>query len=195
MIAQPDVPRALGAIHWRRNGLLFALAAALSSVTVGSILGGVGAIAPLPMRVALGALVALLGVVLAGSELSGVWRRVLQCDRETPRQWLERGARYGAIRNGLALGHGASTRIGFWAWYAIPFGALLLGNPLYGALIYGSYGATRGVLVWGWVALRSWKIDAGSDVTVWVLAQQTRARRLAALQLLLTCAATVAAIG
>jgi hypothetical protein len=49
-----------------------------------------------------------------------------------------------AARNGLAMGTGFTTRIGFWLWYAVPVSALLSASVLEGAAIYGAYALVRG---------------------------------------------------
>ena len=62
---------------------------------------------------------------------------------ETPRAWLELRNWQTAARNGVALGTGYSTRIGFWLWYLVPIGAFAVGSPVRGALIYAAYAAAR----------------------------------------------------
>jgi hypothetical protein len=61
---------------------------------------------------------------------------------------MHRGPLGWATRNGLALGIGATSRIGFWLWYVMPVTALLSASPLAGAAIYGLYGALRAGGVW-----------------------------------------------
>lgn len=57
--------------------------------------------------------------------------------------WVWRGPVLWPLLNGAALGFGATTRLGFWLWYAIPSGAFLMAEPAVGALIWGAYGFTR----------------------------------------------------
>lgn len=98
--------------------------------------------------------------------LSGHARRPLQCDRETPKEWVWRGPVVWPLLNGAALGFGATTRLGFWLWYAIPGGAFLMGDPTVGAAIWGAYGFTRtssAVVLWYGHAFRS-----DSDKERWI---------------------------
>jgi hypothetical protein len=87
----------------------------------------------------------LLGLAaVGGREL--VSRRLVpppQLDRETAVGWLELGPYRWAVRNGAALGLGATSRLGYWLWYLVPVGAFAAGTPLLGAVVYGAYGLVR----------------------------------------------------
>ncbi len=149
MIARSDVHRTT------RLGLdatLYISAAVLSAGLAGTALGLIGSAIPIEVRLAALMLGAVVACTVASIEL--LWRHlpVPQCDRETPRAWLARGRTYAALRNGFALGHGARTRIGFSSWYVIPAAALLMGQPLIGALVYGTYGLARASSALGWLA-------------------------------------------
>jgi hypothetical protein len=96
--------------------------------------------------VALG-LVSVSGVPAGICDLLHTRWRPIQCERETPKRWVEEGPRRWAIKNGIALGCGAASRLGYWLWYVVPLGALL-GGPLFGSLIYGAYGLTRSAGIW-----------------------------------------------
>lgn len=103
----------------------------LGSVLAESVVAVVGTL--------FGACAAVVGV----AELCG-WRRPpIQRDRETPKEWVARGPVLWPILNGGTLGFGATTRLGFWLWYLIPIGCLLMANPVAGAVIWGTYGFTR----------------------------------------------------
>jgi hypothetical protein len=91
---------------------------------------------------------ALVAVVLGGSELLGKPVAVLQFSRETPQRWIHRGPLTWAMLNGTALGFGGVSRVGLWLWYAIPAAAFLIASPLLGLAIYGLYGTLRGMSVW-----------------------------------------------
>jgi hypothetical protein len=120
------------------SSLLLVAAGVAAAALCGTILGAAGwALAgELRALVVLAALVA----VLVGSFRSPVpWQR----NAETPRSWLELQSWQTAARNGLALGTGYSTRIGFWLWYLVPIGAFAVGTPLGGALIYATYATAR----------------------------------------------------
>jgi hypothetical protein len=98
------------------------------------------------------------------------------------------------VRNGLALGFGATSRIGFCLWYAVPVGALLLARPDLGAAIYGAYGLFRGMAVWVIMfGLDHW-ID-GDDPALWLIGQAETARVVAASYLVLIGVAVAIAVG
>lgn len=82
-------------------------------------------------------------------EVSSREIRPLQRARETSQRWVHLRPIRWTTRNGLALGFGATSRIGFWLWYAVPAGAFLVGSPGLGAAIYGMYGLVRGIGAWG----------------------------------------------
>lgn len=98
------------------------------------------------------------------------------------------------MRNGAALGIGATSRVGFWLWYLIPVGALLVGSPIFGGLVYGAYGFVRGWTVW---LLLLGLLDRmwGDDPAAWLTARYWAARRLAARYLLLLGMAVAVAVG
>lgn len=104
--------------------------------------------------------------------------------RKGPLRW--------AIRNGLSLGFGATSRIGFSLWYAVPLGALLLGSPLLGAAVYGTYGLLRAVAA---PLLLLASVLSRADVSDWLIVHHKRARSLAAGQLVFLGATVVVAVG
>jgi hypothetical protein len=95
----------------------------------------------------------LVAAVLAGGVLvaSATRDRPWQFDVETPTQWLERPGAWPAVLNGLALGAGAVTRLGFWLAWLLPVLAFAVGG-LRGLALGAVYGATRlgasAVLAW-----------------------------------------------
>ena len=102
---------------------------------------------------------------------------LLQHDYETPQSWINIGALRWASINGLVLGFGATSRLGFWLWYAVPLGAFLFGRADLSAAIYGTYGAARGLVVWLFmygVPKGSWKHHA-----TWLLSQRNSAQHIA----------------
>jgi hypothetical protein len=130
------------------------------------------------MRVSLASIFALASIIIAIVELNGRRIRLLQCSRETPKYWLEHGPLKWAIRNGLALGCGATFRIGFWLWYVIPVSAFLIANPLLGMILYGTYAITRGLGVWVLILILVPKL--GQDFGEWLIGYQETARRITA---------------
>lgn len=105
--------------------------------------GLLGALLSDPTRVVLGTALGAVGAGLGIAGVAGGVRRPLQCDRETPKAWVDRGPVLWPALNGVALGVGATTRLGFWLWYSIPAGCVLLASPAAGAAIWGTYGCVR----------------------------------------------------
>jgi hypothetical protein len=116
----------------------------------------------------------------------------LQFDCETPQRWINKGAWRWATRNGLTLGFGATSRIGFWLWYVIPLGAFLLGDPLASAVIYGTYGLVRAL---GAVVILLGMIRLKTDISDRLVAEYDTARVLTAGQLVLLGVATAIVVG
>jgi hypothetical protein len=95
-------------------------------------------------------------------------------------------------KNGLTLGCGAFSRVGFWLWYAVPAGALLTATPVLGALLYGTYGLVRGLGPWGLVyasRLRGW-----DELRIELVAGGDLARAASALALTVLAVATIVAV-
>jgi hypothetical protein len=137
------VLRNQGGRSWISKAIAYALASAVAGLVAGAILGTAGGLLPLDIRLAMGSILAIAAIVIGSLELAGRRTQLLQIDCETPQRWMNRGALQWATRNGLTLGFGATTRIGFWLWYVIPLGAFLVGDPIAGAVIYGAYGLVR----------------------------------------------------
>jgi len=123
--------------------LTYVLAGTVGGAAAGAALAAVGSLIPLQVRVVLATTAALVGVSVGVLELLGRRIRPLQCNRETPRRWMSSGAVGWAVRNGLALGTGASSRLGFILWYVVPTAALLSANVALGAGIFATYGFFR----------------------------------------------------
>jgi hypothetical protein len=147
------------------------------------MLGALGHLLSLNLRIILTTVLALLAIVFGALELCGRVIKPLQCDRETAQRWLNYGALRWATLNGLALGFGAGSRLGFWLWYVVPLGALLIADPFLGALIYGAYSFTRGAAVWFIIlGLSRW---VKGDIAQWLIGRHHTARLIAAGQLVL----------
>lgn len=117
--------------------IFFVSGCSLAACT-GLVLAGFGSLLGSPLRESLAG-VAAIGV------LAGALRRDLpwQLNRDTALSWLYFHDWRTAAFNGAELGAGFPTRMGLWLWYAIPLGAFASGDPLAGALIYGTYAAVR----------------------------------------------------
>jgi hypothetical protein len=172
VIARPDVPRG-NAGPWQGRAAVYTAAAAISGTFSGAVLGSLGAATPLQLRVLIAMALAACAIAVGIRQTCGAVP-VLQCNRETPRRWLQQGYLRAALKNGVALGNGSTTRVGFWSWYAIPLGALLIGDVGLSALVYGVYGTVRALAVWLWLALSRFAGDRPRT-----LAAQTRILMLA----------------
>lgn len=175
-----------------QKAALYSLSAVFAGLVSGWLLGFIGSFVPLEIRVAAATLLGIAAIVVALLELNGRHPHLLQCNRETPQDWVHKGPTKWAIQNGLALGCGATSRIGFWLWYAVPLGAFLVASPWLGAAIYGAYGAVRGMSVWlifFGLARRNEHWDE------WLLSQKETATLVAAGQLLLLGIVTVIGVG
>ena len=99
-------------------------------------------------------LIGLLALAYAVSDVG-----LLRLPRPTLRQavpitWWRWWRPYGAaLAYGAALGLGVMTRIPFGAFYVLCAWCVLKGDPMYGALLMGSYGAVRALVIfpasWG----------------------------------------------
>jgi hypothetical protein len=106
----------------------------------------VGSTVPLRERLLVAA--ALAGLVAVAA---AVRTRPWQFDVETPSRWLEYPGAWPAALNGLALGAGFLTRIGYWLGWLMPVLAFAAGG-LGGVTIGAVYGMARlgasAVLAW-----------------------------------------------
>jgi hypothetical protein len=177
---------------WVTKAVVYPLSSAFAGVAAGAVLGALGSLLPLDFRLASGSILAVAAVAVGGLEFFGRRVQPLQFDCETPQRWVHKGAITWAIQNGLALGFGATSRIGFWLWYAIPLGAFLVGNPLFGAVTYGTYGLLRalGAVVVLLVIMRT-KVD----ISDWLIDRHDTAKILATSQLTLLGVATAIVVG
>ena len=177
---------------WVSKAAVYALASMAAGLVAGAALGFVGGLLPLNSRLAVGSILAIAAIVVGGLELTGRPVQPLQFDCETSQRWVDKGAWRWATRNGLALGFGATSRIGFWLWYAIPLGAFLVGAPVAGAIIYGTYGLVRAL---GAVVMLVGMMRSGKDISDRILLGYGAARVLAAGQLVFLGVAIAIVVG
>lgn len=159
--------------------MIFALSATLSGALAGTILGGLGQELPVSIRVSLSSSLALVAVGIGGVTLLGLRLKPIQRQCETPKSWVFAGPLRWAAWNGAALGVGATTRIGFWLWYVTPISAFLIGQPILGAALYGTYGFTRAASS-GVLLLSQPRWIRADDLGLWMISQATLARHLSA---------------
>lgn len=177
---------------WISKAAVYALASAVAGLVAGAVLGVLGGLLPLHIRLAVGSVLAIVAIALGGLEFFGYRTQPLQFDCETPQRWVNKGAWQWATRNGLTLGFGATSRIGFWLWYAIPLGAFLLGEPIASAIIYGTYGLVRAL---GAVAIILGMRRLGDDMLDRLMEGYGTARILTAGQLVVLGVATAIVVG
>ena len=167
--------------RWISKAIFYSLSSAVAGLVAGALLGAAGNFLASDFRWGIGVVFGIIAVVVGSLELFGRRIKPLEIDCETPRRWLHKGPLPWAIQNGLALGFGAVSRIGFLLWYVVPLGALLSGSPLLGAAIYGTYGLIRGAMAP--VLLLFGEIRPEADVSDWIILRSKAARVLAAGQL------------
>ena len=143
VIMSPAVGQARTSVPWRVRGAAYLLAATGAGASVGALLGLAGSSLGDTARAGLATVLAVGAIAIVAWELLGGRLRIPQAERETPRRWLQHHAILAAAVNGAALGTGVLTRIGFWLWFAVPAGALLLGDVVLSAALFGTYSITR----------------------------------------------------
>lgn len=166
------------------------MASALGGILAGAGLGWVGSLVSYEARIIFATLLGLLAIFIGIAELSGKRLFLPQFDRETPRTWVDEGAFQWAFKNGFFLGIGATSRIGFWLWFVVPFAALLSASAWMGAVVYGIYSAVRALMIWP--ALLGLNRD---DASTWVVTYKKRASDISNLFLLLTGMVVVVVVG
>jgi hypothetical protein len=177
---------------WIGKAALYTLASAVAGLVAGAALGIVGGLLPLNIRLAVGSILAIAAIAVGTIELFGHRMQPLQFDCETPQRWVNRGAWRWATRNGLTLGFGATSRIGFWLWYVMPLGAFLLGDPLASAVVYGTYGLVRAL---GAVVILLSMMRLKTDISDRLIEGYGAARVLTAGQLVFLGVATAIVVG
>ena len=177
---------------WVTKATVYSLSSALAGLVAGVVLGATGGLIALDLRLAVGSILALGAIAVGSLDLFGRHVMLPQFDCETPQRWIHKGPLRWATRNGLVLGFGATSRIGFWLWYAIPLGAFLVGAPLFGAVIYGTYGLVRAL---GAVGILLGILGFKTDVSDWLIEHYSAARALAAGQLVLLGIAAAIVVG
>lgn len=177
---------------WISKAIVYSLSSALAGLAAGAVLGTGGSLLALDLRLAVGSILAVVAVVVGSLECFDRRVRLPQFDCETPQRWVHKGPLRWATRNGLILGFGATSRLGFWLWYTIPLGAFLVGDPVFGALVYGTYGLVRAL---GAVFILLGMLGLKIDVSDWLIERYGAARLLAAGQLVFLGVSTSIVVG
>lgn len=165
---------------WQSTAAAYVLASCAGGLLSGVVLGSIGAALPTAARLGLTLALSSIALLITMFALVGWTPAPLQRSCETPKPWADADALGWAVRNGLTLGCGATTRVGFWSWYLVPAVALLSGDVLAGALSYGAYGIARA----GAGALLFARMRAGADdIGLWMVRQYRPALLIARIQL------------
>jgi hypothetical protein len=132
---------------WKARAVAFVVGSLAAGAASGFALGWLGSTVPFQIRSAASAAFALVAAAIGLVELLGRRRvRVLQRNHETNRQWLYVSPVLGAMATGAVIGAGVFTRIGYWLWYVVPIGCWVVGSPMIGAAVFGTYAFTRAVV-------------------------------------------------
>ncbi|MDX2343260.1 MAG: hypothetical protein QNL12_05775 [Acidimicrobiia bacterium] len=126
----------------RTKALLSILGGVAAGSSLGALLGGVASLMTVSQRAAV-ASAAAFGLVIAAI----LDNKPIQVRTETPRSLLDRGPVAWSLLNGALLGVGVASRLGFWLWYAIPLGVLVVGSATGGAVLWGLYGFSRMTMI------------------------------------------------
>jgi hypothetical protein len=99
-------------------------------------------------------LIGLLALAYAFSDVGLLWLPRPMLRQAVPITWWRWWRPYGAaLAYGASLGIGVMTRIPFGAFYVLCAWCVLKGDLLYGALLMGTYGAARALMIfpasWG----------------------------------------------
>lgn len=173
---------------------IYVLAATGSGLLVGALVGWGGSLLDLQARAATATALAIPLLGLSAASLHSAALRPLQCDRETPQRWVHQGPVLWPLKNGAALGFGATSRLGFALWYAIPLGALLSGSPALGALLWAVYGFMRSGSA-GTIWLLGTRAGTFDAILEWLPAQKQRAQLLSNAVLMSLSVSTFFAVG
>jgi hypothetical protein len=144
-------------LRWLLSASLYTAACVGTSLLLGAALAGIGGIA----RHSTGSLPAgawLVGILAMAYALSDLGWIPLPRPRlryAVPITWWRWWRPYwAAIAYGAALGLGVMTRVHFGAFYVLCVWCFLMGNVAYGAVLMGTFGAARAMVIfpasWGW---------------------------------------------
>jgi hypothetical protein len=172
----------------------YVAAAGGAGAAAGALLGWAGEGLSTEARAAGATGLALVAIGLGVAGLGGQLLRPLQCDRETPKRWVYQGPVLWPLKNGVALGLGAASRLGFPLWFVIPAGCLLTGSAVFGAALYSMYGVARTGAA-GVIWLFAKRADDFDPILDWVRNQHGHARLVATSYLLLLGSCTLVVAG
>jgi predicted permease len=135
---------------WLRSVLAYTVAGCVSATLMGITLGVIGDL--LGGRAAGGIqfyLVAIFGVSLAAREWGVISFRLPEHRRQTEKFWVhEFGFVMASAMWGLHIGLGFATRVTYGGFWLLVTVALVLGDPLYSAVLMLVYWLGRALPVW-----------------------------------------------
>ena len=179
---------------WRTKLAVYTLAASAAGAAAGALTGLLGSTLGESARLAIATALAIAAIAAGAYELLRRPLVPLQCDRETPQRWMDRGPLGWAARNGASLGFGAFTRLGYLLWYVVPVGCLLLASPATGALVWAAYGFGRAAGAGALIAV-AYRIGNAGRALDLALEKRLLAQRATAIQLLALGATAFVAVG
>ena len=149
--------------RWLVSAGLYTIACLSTAMLLGTILGTLGHLiggwlhgtAAYEALYPMGAwLIGLLALAYAVSDVGLLRLPRPTLSQAVPLTWWRRWEPYGgALAYGAALGLGVMTRIPFGTFYVLCMWCVLKGNVAYGALLMGTYGAVRALVLlpvsWG----------------------------------------------
>ncbi len=149
--------------RWLLSASLYTLACLGTAALLGAVLGAVGllvgsllhssAIAAALPHLGIG-IIGLLALAYAASDVGLLPMPRPIVSKAVPITWWRWWGPYrAALAYGAALGLGIMTRVPFGAFYVLCVWCVLKGNPLYGAVLMGTYGLLRALVLlpvsWG----------------------------------------------
>jgi len=130
--------------RWAGAVALHVVGAAISAAALGALLGGAGVLLGAPWGRVGALLVASIALAYAAREIIGLAVPILEMRRQVPEWWRGSfGPRTAAFLYGVALGPGFATHLRHGTFVAASAAALVLGDPILGAVMLGAFGVAR----------------------------------------------------
>jgi sulfite exporter TauE/SafE len=181
--------------RWLRVAGLYTLACMGTAMLLGAALGALGLLlSTLFHSTTISALfpqlgiwiIGLLAIAYAASDVGLLRMPRPILSKAVPISWWRWWGPYrAALAYGAALGIGVMTRIPFGAFYVLCTWCVLKGNPVYGAVLMGTYGVMRALVL----LPVSWDLNCShTPITEWATSpffNQWRAQQVLAVALIL----------
>lgn len=179
-------------LRWLLATVLYVSGCIGTALILGTILGWLGHVLPFTNERGVNVLAqSLIGILAIGYALSDM--NFVRLPRPyimfaVPLSWWQRWRPYGAaLAYGAALGLGLTTYVLFAGVYFLFVWCFIQGNPAYGAMLMGTYGAARAltILPGTWYVFRSRCATSTLERQDWILDQNGRVRMMIALVMVL----------